>query len=322
MPSPNLSEIITTTIENRSRTLADNVSDNSPLLFRLNRKGNVRPFDGGHVILEELEYAENSTFKYYQGYEPLNISPSDVMTAAEYPIKQAAVAVSVSGLEQLQNSGKERMINLVVKRVANAERTMKNQINVGIYSDGLGDGGKEITGLQAAVADTPTNLYGNIDRLNWPFWRNFTFDAVNDGGAPISVANIQKYMNTVYINLTRNGDQPDLIPAGNNLYQAYLESLQAIQRVASDDMAKAGFNSLKYMHADVVLGGGQGGAQDANRMYFLNTDYIFFRPHSDRNMVPLSPDRYATNQDAVIKLIGWAGNLTTSNASLQGVLTD
>jgi hypothetical protein len=55
-------------------------------------------------------------------------------------------------------------------------------------------------------------------------------------------------------------------------------------------------------------------------MYFLTTDYIFFRPHKDRNMEVVDPDRYSTNQDAVIKLIGWAGNMTRSNGFLQGVL--
>lgn len=34
----------------------------------------------------------------------LNITPQDVFTAAQYPIAQAAVAVSISGLEMLQNS--------------------------------------------------------------------------------------------------------------------------------------------------------------------------------------------------------------------------
>ena len=55
-------------------------------------------------------------------------------------------------------------------------------------------------------------------------------------------------------------------------------------------------------------------------MYFLNCKYIFLRPHSSRNMVPLGEDRFATNQDAMVKLIGWMGNLCMSNASLQGVL--
>jgi hypothetical protein len=56
-------------------------------------------------------------------------------------------------------------------------------------------------------------------------------------------------------------------------------------------------------------------------MYFLNTDYIHFRPHKDRNFAPIGDDRYAVNQDAMVKLIGFAGNMTLSNAFLQGVLS-
>jgi len=52
-----------------------------------------------------------------------------------------------------------------------------------------------------------------------------------------------------------------------------------------------------------------------------NTKYIYWRPHARRNMVPLDPDRFSVNQDAMIRLIGWAGNMTLSNAFLQGVLT-
>lgn len=63
MPSPNLSEIVTTTIRNRSRKLADNVSDNNALLMRLKEKGNLKTFGGGTNIVQELEYAENSTYK-------------------------------------------------------------------------------------------------------------------------------------------------------------------------------------------------------------------------------------------------------------------
>jgi hypothetical protein len=55
--------------------------------------------------------------------------------------------------------------------------------------------------------------------------------------------------------------------------------------------------------------------------YALNTNYIYLRPHKDRNMVPLDPDRFSVNQDAMVKLVGWAGNMTLSNAFLQGVMT-
>lgn len=70
----------------------------------MSQKGKVKTFDGGQAIVQEIEYSENGTFKRYSGYDILNISPSDVFTAAQYPIAQAAVAVSISGLEMLQNA--------------------------------------------------------------------------------------------------------------------------------------------------------------------------------------------------------------------------
>ncbi len=63
MASPNLSEIITTTLRNRSKMLADNVTNNTALLSRLRSRGKVKPFGGGRVITQELEYAENSTYQ-------------------------------------------------------------------------------------------------------------------------------------------------------------------------------------------------------------------------------------------------------------------
>jgi hypothetical protein len=95
--------------------------------------------------------------------------------------------------------------------------------------------------------------------------------------------------------------------------------------IAGVDEGAAGFASLKFygggMSADVVLGGGIGAQENALYMYLLNTDYIFFRPHKERNFVPIGGERQSINQDAIVKLYGWAGNLTCSNASLQGILT-
>lgn len=320
MPSPNLSEIVTTTMYNRSKKLADNVSNNNALLQRLERKGKRKPFTGGRQIMQELEYGENSTFGWYSGYDPLNISPSDVFTAALFDIKQASVAVSISGLEELQNSGDAAMIDLLESRIQNAERTMRNQMANAVYGDGTAGAGKSIGGLQLLVSDTGLGTVGGINAATWNFWRNVVFGAVADGGAAASTANIVSYMDRVWLQLVRGTDKPDLIVADNNYYRMYMEALQPQQRFTSSDMAQAGFESLKFMSADVVFDGGIGGAAPLNHMYFLNTDYLYMRPHSKREYVPLSPDRFSTNQDAMVKLIGWAGNMTTSGRKFQGVL--
>jgi len=325
MASPNLDEMTTTTLRNRSGKLADNISDNNALLNRLKKKGQTKLVSGGRNLTREIEYAENSTFMYYSGGEELSVSASDVFSAAEYDWKQAAVAVVINGLEQLKNSGKEQILDLLESRIKNADRTMKNNISAGIYSAGTGFGGKEIGGLQLLVADSPTTgTVGGINRATASnaFWRNLSYDATTDGGAAATALNIQTYMNHMWVNLTRGTDHPDLIVADNNYYKLYLSSLQAIQRITSDEQASAGFTSLKYMNADVVLDGGYGGNAPSNHMYFLNTDFLFWETHKDRNFVPLNPDRYAVNQDALAKLVVWAGNMTMSCAFLQGVLKD
>lgn len=323
VPSSTMTELVTTTLRNRTGALADNVSENNALLNRLKKKGNIKTVSGGRTIVQEIEYAENSTFKRYSGYETLNIAPSDVFTAAEFNYAQAAVAVTISGLEMLQNSGKEAIIELLGSRIKNAERTLANNIAADIYSDGTADGGKQIGGLQLLVDTTPTTgTVGGIDASATiaSFWRNIAYD----GGGTATSTNIQSYMNATAVQLVRGTDKPDLIVADNNYYNKYLASLQAIQRVTSEDMAGAGFTSLKYfgagMSSDVVLDGGVAGNCPASTMYFLNTNYLFFRPHADRNFTPIGDDRFATNQDAMVKLIGFAGNMTVSNRRLQGVM--
>lgn len=296
-------------------------TENNAILFKLKERGKIKPVSGGRTIVQELEYAENGTFQYYSGYEQLNISPSDVFTAAEFDYKQAAVSVSISGLEQLQNSGPDAVIDLLESRIGNAERTMANNIAAGMYAAGTGSGGKEIGGLQLLVADTPTNSVGGIDANTWTFWRNKTYDASSDGGTAATSSNIQTYMQSLWVQLVRQTDKPDLILADNNYYKLFWSSLTAIQRITDSKMADAGFDNLAFAGGTpVILDGGVGGNCPSNHMYFLNTNYIHYRPHRDRNMVPLDPDRFSTNQDAMVKLIGWAGNMTVSNRSLQGVL--
>ncbi len=340
MASPGLSEVVTMTLRNRSRKLADNMLRNNGIMVKLNSKGNVRPFSGGRTIDQEIEYNNNSTYRRYSGYEVLNIAPSDVFTMAEYPIRQAAIAVSISGLEMLQNSGRERSIDLLESRIKNAEKTFLNALSYDMYSDGSLSG--QIGGLQFLVASSPaTGIVGGIDRGTWNFWRNQTYSAATDGGAALTSANVYSYMLALYTLLRRQTDGPDLILASNSAWRAYNESLHAIQRIQNmeSDVAKAGFKTIDFMGCDVVLDGGwqgvtgdgsnwgtggaavTGGVPSGVHFYFLNTDYIYWRPHKDRNMVPLDPDRFSVNQDAMVKLTAVAGNMCLSNAFLQGALT-
>lgn len=321
-------DVLSTTIESRSRELADNVQNNNALLAKLRERGNVRTISGGSVILEELMYNDAATANVnsYSGYEVLNIGANSPISAAQFNIKQYAAAVTMSGLEMLQNSGREQMIDLMEGRLKVAEAQLLNRISTDIYGSGTGNGGKNIDGLSDAVSSSPTSgIYGGINRATWTFWQNQRFRCTTTGGAAASAANIQNYMNRATALAVRNNDAPDLIVFDNIFWSYFVSSMQAIQRVTNEKMAALGFASMKYygggVAADVVLDGGISGNCPASTGFLLNTKYIHFRPHRDRNFVPIGGERQSVNQDAIVKLIGWAGNLTTS-ASRQQVLMD
>ncbi len=321
MAFPNVSDIIATTIASRTRQLADNVTKNNALLAKLNQRGNIKTISGGSSIYEELSFAENANGGFYSGYDLLPVAAQDVISAAEYQIKQYAVPVVMSGLEMLQNSGKEQFIDLLEGRLNVAESTMMNQLAQSIYSDGTGSGGKEVTGLNAAVPSDPTTgTYGGINRATWTFWRSKLYDFSNAGVTP-SATTIQAAMNTLWSSTIRGADRPDLIVLDNVYWSYYMASLQAIQRFTDPQSGNLGFPTIKFMDADVVLDGGIGGYCPASTGFFLNTKYLKWRPHKDRNMVPLSPNRrYAINQDAEVQILAWAGNLCSNGAQFQGRL--
>lgn len=311
MATINIGEIVATTLRNRSGQLKDNVLNHNALFQRLNTKGNVKPVDGGREIVEELEYAENGTAGWYSGYEVLDTTPQEVFDAATFDWKQLAGTVTISGLEQIKNSGKEAIINLLEKRIKNLEKTLMNSAATAVYADGTTDT-KSLGGLQLLVADDPTAsaTIGGINQSTYSFWRN-----QYSAAAATSSGNILSRMNSMWLSCIRGTDKPDIIAADSTMYTHYEGALQQFQRFSDAKMAEAGFESLKYKTADVVY-------DDqciSKHMYFLNTDYLYLRPHTQRQFVPLN-DRDSINQDAMVIPVVWAGNMTCSNRSLQGVV--
>lgn len=324
MASPNsiFTEMVTSTFRYTGGEIADNVSKNHILYDRLAKKGQIMEVDGGYEIQVNLDYAENGTFQWYSGYELLNVSASEVLSAANAQWKQGAIHVTASGFEIRANMGsRERIFNLVKARNRNAMRTFANNLGTDSYSDGTGSGGKQLTGLQALIADTGTGTVQGINSSTYTFWRNIVQSAaapLGGGGAITpSKTTIRSLMNPLYLNLTRGSDQTDLIAADANYYSMYEEGLQDNQRYMDSDLASAGFYSLKYKRADVFCDVGSG--IPANHMYFMNTDYLDLVVHRDANMTELD-EKVPVQQDAVVVPFLWMGNLVVRNRKLQGVL--
>ena len=313
------SELVTTTFRNHSKEVADNISKHNALYRKLTGEGKVRLEDGGLSIVQPLEYASNTTYQRYSGYDVLNIAAVDVLSAAEFPWRQVAVNLAVSGLEMRTNSGENRIINFVKAKVKNAQHSFANGLSADLYSDGTA--ANQVNGLQALIADAGTGTVGGINSSTYAFWQNIVQSAAAplQGGAAItpSATTIESLMLPLWIKLTRGMDMPNLIVMSDDYFTMYEQSQTSLKRYTSDENGKGGMTSMKYKSADVFFD--SSGGIPAAHAYFLNTAYMDLVIHKDANITMLD-DVESINQDALVKTIIWQGNLAVANRSLQGVL--
>lgn len=292
-----ISDVVSSTIESRRRYNADNLTYNNAVFRELAMNGNIDTFSGGTYIMENLMFdggTGGSNAQSYSGAEIINISPVQTMSAAAYPIAQYASALTISGLEEIQNAGKERIIDLLSSRIKICEATLKNKISSDIFKDGTGNNFKDILGIRAllpypatassAGGATPvvnyinTGIYGGIDRSKFGFWQSpaMTISGSGTGAGALSgvgavnTANqtgILNAMNLLSLRLVRDMDRPNLIVAGEYMYSTFMNSMQTIQRITEAKVGESGFQSLVYNGAGseckVILGGGMSFAQDA-----------------------------------------------------------
>ena len=318
MASPNTSvtELIVTTLDFLGEEIVDGVTNNNAATAWLKANDGWGTIEGGSQISEPLAYAENGTGMWYGGGERLNVGHNEEFTEAQFAWKQLAVAIVNTGLEtDVQNVGSKRRFDLVKERIKNARRTMANLVATGFFSAGTSYGGKQLTGLQAAIPKTNTaGTYGGINRATSgnEFWQP-QFTDVGALSTARTAAQLQSDLNSMWYKLVRGADKPKLIIAGAVDTGAYEATLQTNQRFTDPKMAELGFENLKYKSAVWVMDGNC----TASTVYFLNTDYLHVRVAENRNFKAL-PKRVSVDQDAEVVLLAAALNLTCSNQELQG----
>jgi len=313
--NPNWGEIATATLSHRLKNIGDTVSRNNILYHELRRRKRISTIGGGRVITAPLMIGtENANFQWYQGRETLNVAGQEVLSSAEFPWKQYACGVSISGLEMLQNDGQEQVIDMMSTRTLHAEKTIENQMHQSAHGDGTGSSGKEFGGLALQVAAAAGATVGGINSTTYTWWDNKR----SSGGAP-TTSNIYANMLNLYLEVCRGTDKTNLILSDNTYYSVFSQSLQAQQRFMDAKLANAGFTNLMFEAVPVVADGGQGGYAPVG-MKFLNCSTLGLKMHRKRNNVVLGGPRRPLTEDSDTVIIAGMGNFYIDNRMLNGVL--
>ena len=295
--------------------IIDNFFESNPLLVYL--KDRQKTFPGGHKIVEPLIYGNIEGVKSYSMYDTITYDTNIPISAAEFQPKNVVAPIIISKDEELQNAGETQVLQLLKSKIQIVEETLKSSVTSMLYGDGTGNGGKDITGLGAAIATT--GVYGGIDRDTYSWWQAKV--ASNHATTPGTAATLDLgKMMRMFLALSDGNDQPDLILCGMATWHEYfklVESKVTINTTMGKKMADYGFQTLEFMGKPVIA--------DPNCpegiMYFLNTKYLNWRVHKDANfkVTPFHTDdtRLAKKQEILL-----TGNMTINNCRKFGKLVD
>jgi hypothetical protein len=172
-----------------------------------------------------------------------------------------------------------------------------------ILNDGMRSGGEanQIDGLPA-ICDDGTNYptYGNITRAT-DTWANAYLDGT--GGAYSNTM-----FQTTYGEASQNNQQPDMIMTTQAVYNSIWGKMTPQQRYqqldSNADVRALGFDGMEFNRAIVLTDDDL----TAGLAFFLNTSFMEFVVHSDRNM---SWQDFMTHldEDARTGRFYWMGNL-------------
>jgi len=326
----NYQQALSMALEDRAPAWQDIISDAIPLFDVLRRKGLWQTYSGPRI--RQTLMFDLPTIQWYSGYDTLANPPKELFNDAFFTPKMCVTPISLTNEEILNNMGEAQIKQTMSEYMAAAELGLSNGMEEALFSDGTGSGGKQLGGLNMAVPETPTNLYGGIDRNAWTVWRTQTFNANSFAtgiGTQVTSATIRPFLNRIYGSMTRGRRSPDLLLMSPEHFEAYDAATVAVQRITNEtSLGKLGFRTLEYIgvgnRAEIVYGGGKGSAMPANVTFLLETDSLRMRYNPNRNFDTLfkGDGQMPINQDAVAQFVGWMGELTMVNPVFNGRFYD
>lgn len=277
--------VITTTLNNWSPDVFNNVTDHNAALYFFKKfgklgllgrnqepMGSIETKNGGKQIEEDVSIKENPNVGFVAYNETIGTDEAEVLAEAVFQWKYCyGNAVAYEARILANRDSKFRKHKLVEEIVLNAEETMINAVGKGIWNTSEPNG---LDGLPQLITDDGTGIVGGLDTATYPLWMN----KFHNLAAGYTGNDLQEAMAVLYRKCTRGVSKPDLIITTPDLYGVFEASLVKQQRfVDNPRLADAGFEELRFHGATVIFDENC----PPNRMYFLNTKAIAFNFHAD-----------------------------------------
>jgi len=299
------------------KRITDNVFD-VPETFQWLRRFALEMETGGKEYAEAVEYEEN-TAEWIQGHQELNTDEVEIITKAFYKPRYVVVPITIAFDDKTEARKASNAMGLLAARTQNSFKTLRNQVNVAMWS---AQAGVSMLGMQDIVADDPTTgTLGGLNRATLDVWRNYysatatTFLTQTGTGVYDGIA----AMNTAWNNVSDGGETPDGIFMPLDIYGSYQNAMSGTgySRFQSTNKKKAIFNGKPAFNGAPII---KESNVAANHIYFLNTEFLKFKVQSGVNLTK-TPFQSPYNQLSQVAFVVLGCQMTCNKLKRQGVLT-
>ena len=348
--SVNYDALLSTTLYAYRDVLVDNIFRSSAFLAALRKYDGIEYQDGGERVAQPLLYEENDTVKSYKGYDVLDVKPQDGITTAFFEWTEIGGTISISRREERQNSGERAMLNLLKKKIMQAEMSLKSKTNLQLVQGTVssttfipGNDGKDLLPLgyflPQSKGSNPSGTgvvnVGNIPQATYSWWRPRTGNAGNatvEHGEDffVNATTYKAYKAALYRmwNFCKRGADesgPNIIVMDQVAYETYEMALEDNKRYMDEDLASLGFDNLRLkggvclwdeLVPDVYSGTV---ALTYGSAFMLNTKFYKLVIDEETDFIT-TPFIEPENQTAKTAKVLFMGQASVSNARKNGVL--
>jgi hypothetical protein len=269
----------------------------SNYLLRKGVKKPLRKPSGGKDIKIPLTYDRMLGGSFY-GADQLDTSHQTIINSAVFAWRNYYINVTITWDEELENNGPEEEVDMVVTKLQNGQKSMEWDMADGLYSDGTGNSSKDLDGLLALFNGTTTTEYGGIQEADMSVW------SANTSSTSTPITALRAGRTAVKIGDGAK-DKPDMIIMNDTIVDAWLNQLQAAQRMESPQAAKAGFAGVHMLDQAEVWADGKCPSAAG---FWLNSRHWGFVIHKKANFVR-TPWKVPTNQVTKSMQYLWKGNM-------------
>lgn len=303
-----------------SGEIQDGVYDSTPTLDWLNGSGLIKVVDGGERIRIPIMHEKNGTFQWYSGYETYDVTPQEGFTTAWYVWKQAATSISINGLELRSNRGTAAIADLLKNKMRQSKMSLADGLATGVFSDGTGSSNKQLTGLEAAITDSPSTsgAYASISGNTNTAWRNKVATSVGPAATNL-ITNLKSVYNQCSLGSSSVSSRPDRIITTRAVHEAAEALITPRVRYAPNPSGGAdlGVEEIVFKGAPIVWDE----YCTSGTAYVLNSNHLMFFVHAQANMAMTEEGfQKPIDQDAMSAALLFMGNLAVNNRRKHGKL--